>query len=96
MAGGEKIKASEKQLAKLDEECQDLLRSGIAITSAAQCVEELVLNSVDAGSTCIAVRVDLPCGRIQCVDNGSGMTKSQLEKVAHRSVLLFLFLSQCH
>lgn len=46
-------------------EVQSCLRSGIATPSIAQCVEELVLNSVDAGATCVAVRVDVPNFKIQ-------------------------------
>ena len=41
------------------------LRSGVAITSMAQCVEELVENCVDAGATCIAVRVDVSRFKLQ-------------------------------
>ena len=35
------------------------LRSGVAITGVAQCVVELVENAIDAGATCIAVRMDI-------------------------------------
>ena len=60
------------------------LRSGVTICSFQQCVEELVLNAVDAGATCIAVRLDIEAGRVQVVDNGCGMTQEQLAIVAER------------
>ena len=41
------------------------LRSGIAITSMAQCVEELIENCIDAGATCVAVRVDVSRFKVQ-------------------------------
>ena len=41
------------------------LRSGIAITSLAQCVCELVDNSIDAGGSCVAVRVDITKFKVQ-------------------------------
>ena len=63
---------------------QAKLRSGVAITSFQQCVEELILNSVDAKATCVAVRVDVACGKIQVVDNGHGMAKDELGLVADR------------
>lgn len=66
------------------EEVQARLRSGVAISSICQCVEELVLNSIDAEATCIAVRVDTEAGKVQVVDNGSGVSKDDLEKVGMR------------
>ncbi|CAI9719393.1 DNA mismatch repair protein Mlh3-like [Octopus vulgaris] len=63
---------------------QSYIRSGVAITSVTQCVEELLLNAVDAGAKCIAVRVDLSCFRIQVVDNGSGIAVEELDKVGQR------------
>ncbi|XP_064599786.1 uncharacterized protein LOC135466298 isoform X2 [Liolophura sinensis] len=60
------------------------LRSEVAITSVTQCVEELVLNSLDAGANCVAVRVDMPCFKIQVVDNGSGIRSGQLDVIATR------------
>lgn len=76
----------------LPSELQVRLRSGVAITSFTQCVEELVLNALDAASSCIAVRVDVPLGKIQVVDNGNGITREELSLVANRYKL---FIS-CH
>ena len=78
------VQTREKMLHKLNAEIQARLRSGVAITSVAQCVEELVLNSIDARATCVAVRVDMSCCKIQVVDNGIGMSHASLEKVAER------------
>ena len=41
------------------------LRSGVALTSVAHCVGELVENSIDADAKCIAVRIDLTKFKIQ-------------------------------
>ena len=41
------------------------LRSGFAITSVSQCVGELVENSIDAGATCVAVRIDVVKFKVQ-------------------------------
>lgn len=60
------------------------IRSGVAITSITQCVEELLLNAVDAGSRCVAVRIDLSCFRVQVVDNGTGIAADQLDKIGQR------------
>ena len=49
----------------LDESARNRLRSGVAIRSMAHCVGELVENSIDAGATCIAVRVDTTKFKIQ-------------------------------
>lgn len=60
------------------------LRSGSSVASIAHCTEELVQNSVDAGATCIAVRVDLSLHKVQVIDNGSGIDKRDLAKIATR------------
>lgn len=36
------------------------------------------------GATCIAVRVDMSCFKIQVFDNGHGVQKDDLETVAER------------
>ncbi|CAM1320345.1 MLH3 (predicted) [Pycnogonum litorale] len=60
------------------------LRSGVAITSVGQCVEELVLNSIDADATCIAIRIDTSSYKIQVVDNGHGITYGGLKLIGER------------
>lgn len=52
-------------LKRLDVSVRSKLRSGISITNLAQCVCELVDNSIDSGGTCIAVRVDLTKYKVQ-------------------------------
>ncbi|XP_041351315.1 uncharacterized protein LOC121370257 [Gigantopelta aegis] len=75
----------------LPQELRSRLRSGVTITHLTQCVEELVMNSLDAGANCIAVRIDLPCFKIQVVDNGTGISSEQLEMIGNR-----YFTSKCH
>lgn len=52
-------------LSLLDERVRSKLRSGVAITSVAQCVGELVENAIDAEAKCIAVRADISKYKIQ-------------------------------
>uniref|UniRef100_A0A672FVY0 WW domain-containing protein n=1 Tax=Salarias fasciatus TaxID=181472 RepID=A0A672FVY0_SALFA len=68
----------------LPAEVQGRLRSGVAIPSLQQCVEELVLNSIDAGSTCVGVRVDMEAFKVQVIDNGAGMSAEDMERVGNR------------
>ncbi|XP_006811535.1 DNA mismatch repair protein Mlh3-like [Saccoglossus kowalevskii] len=75
----------------LSDEVRSRLRSGIAITSLTQCVEELVLNSIDANATCIAVRVDIPCYKVHVIDNGTGITVEQMKLIGQRYAT-----SKCH
>ncbi|XP_068254225.1 DNA mismatch repair protein Mlh3 isoform X2 [Nyctibius grandis] len=74
----------------LVEDVRARLRSGVTINSLGQCVEELVLNSIDAKATCIAIRVDLEAFKIQVVDNGSGMGREDLNAMGKR-----YFTSKC-
>lgn len=75
---------------RLAEDVQARLRSGVTVNSLGQCVEELVLNSIDAKATCVAIRVDLEAFKIQVVDNGSGMGKEDLKAIGKR-----YFTSKC-
>ncbi|XP_051516242.1 DNA mismatch repair protein Mlh3-like isoform X2 [Myxocyprinus asiaticus] len=68
----------------LPKEVQAQLRSGVAIFSLQQCVEELILNSIDAGATCVAVKIDIEACKVQVIDNGSGMCQEDMEKVGIR------------
>lgn len=65
-------------------EVQGKLRSGVAVPSLQQCVEELVLNSIDAGANCVGVRLNMEALKIQVIDNGAGMSPEDLERVGNR------------
>lgn len=68
----------------LSKEVQAKLRSGVAVPSLQQCVEELVLNSIDAGATCVGVRTDMEAFKVRVVDNGAGMSAGDMECVGNR------------
>ena len=63
---------------------QSKIRSAIAITSYAQCVEELILNALDSSASCIAVRVNISSGFIMVVDNGSGINYKSMKVLGER------------
>ena len=75
----------------LDEDVRSLLRSGIAISSLTQCIDELVLNSLDASATCITVRVNIPSLQVQVSDNGTGISRDSLNALGTRYAT-----SKCH
>ncbi|XP_073679315.1 DNA mismatch repair protein Mlh3 isoform X2 [Garra rufa] len=68
----------------LPKDVQAQLRSGVTIFSLQQCVEELILNSIDAGATCVAVKIDIDACKLQVIDNGSGMCLEDMERVGLR------------
>ncbi|XP_040916657.1 DNA mismatch repair protein Mlh3 isoform X2 [Toxotes jaculatrix] len=68
----------------LPKEVQGKLRSGVAIPSLQQCVEELILNSIDAGATCVGVRMDMEAFKVQVIDNGAGLSAEDMECVGNR------------
>ncbi|KAL2789701.1 DNA mismatch repair protein Mlh3 isoform 2 [Daubentonia madagascariensis] len=74
----------------LSVEVQAKLRSGLAINSLGQCVEELALNSIDAEAKCVAVRVNMETFQVQVIDNGFGMGSDDVDKVGNR-----YFTSKC-
>ncbi|RZC27690.1 uncharacterized protein BDFB_000738 [Asbolus verrucosus] len=84
----------------LDNKVIDQIRSSSTIDSVTQCLTELVepncvviivLNSLDAKSMAIAVRVNLTTFRIQIVDNGKGISRQNLEFVGQRYMT-----NKCH
>ncbi|RUS83025.1 hypothetical protein EGW08_009213 [Elysia chlorotica] len=80
-----------KKILSLSADVKAAIRTGVALTSFAQAVEELVLNSIDAGATSVAVRIDLPYFKIQVVDNGSGISFEQFSSLGQR-----YSTSKCH
>uniref|UniRef100_A0A3B4B465 Histidine kinase/HSP90-like ATPase domain-containing protein n=1 Tax=Periophthalmus magnuspinnatus TaxID=409849 RepID=A0A3B4B465_9GOBI len=68
----------------LPKEVQGKLRSGVALPSLQQCVEELLVNSIDAGAFCVGVRVDMDAFKIQVIDNGRGMSAEDIGCVGNR------------
>uniref|UniRef100_A0A8C3YT86 MutL homolog 3 n=1 Tax=Catagonus wagneri TaxID=51154 RepID=A0A8C3YT86_9CETA len=75
----------------LSVEVQARLRSGLAICSLGQCVEELALNSIDAEAKCVAVRVNMETFQVQVIDSGTGMGSDDVDKVGNR-----YFTSKCN
>ncbi|XP_016404743.1 DNA mismatch repair protein Mlh3-like [Sinocyclocheilus rhinocerous] len=45
---------------------------------------ELILNSIDAGATCVAVKIDIEACKLQVIDNGTGMCREDMERVGLR------------
>ncbi|KAM6961232.1 DNA mismatch repair protein Mlh3 [Aplochiton taeniatus] len=74
----------------LPQEVQEKLRSGVAIFSLQQCIEELVVNSIDAAATCVGVRLDMEAYKVQVIDNGTGMALEDMQHVGNR-----YFTSKC-
>ncbi|XP_029349609.1 DNA mismatch repair protein Mlh3 isoform X2 [Echeneis naucrates] len=68
----------------LPKEVQGKVRSGVAIPSLQQCVEELILNSIDAGASCVGVRTDTEALKVQVVDNGAGLSAADMDCVGNR------------
>ena len=62
---------------------QVALEQGASLTSPWQCVEQLVLNSLAAGATSVAVRAHLAPNNLwlQVADDGRGLSKEELEVV---------------
>ncbi|CAJ1073599.1 DNA mismatch repair protein Mlh3 isoform X2 [Xyrichtys novacula] len=68
----------------LPADVQGKLRSGVAVPSLQQCVEELMLNSIDAGATCVGVRMDMDALKVQVIDNGAGINAEDMENLGNR------------
>ncbi|XP_026471636.1 DNA mismatch repair protein Mlh3-like [Ctenocephalides felis] len=69
---------------ELPNNVQKAIRSGIGFGKISECMMELIYNSIDAGSTCIAIRFDLNKFYLQILDNGEGISKDGLKMVGKR------------
>jgi len=66
------------------ERVKSALRTGVAIVSTEQCLEELVANSLDAGAASVSVMTDFTFHSVAVMDDGCGFTKDNLT-IAGRS-----------
>ena len=73
------------EIRQLGVDVQSRLAAGPVMTSAAQCVEELMLNCLDAGATCVAVRVEMQFYyKLSVVDNGEGIHRANMDVLGNR------------
>lgn len=75
---------SRKRLKPLPNEIRSIVRSGITINTVAQCVEELVCNSIDAKGKSIHIGVNLDQFNVRVEDDGVGIIEADLEEVGVR------------
>ncbi|KAL6586460.1 hypothetical protein OROMI_001448 [Orobanche minor] len=73
-----------KSIERLPEAIHNSVRSGIVICDLARIVEELVFNSIDAGSTKVSVAVGVGKYYVKVDDNGSGFTRDGLLLLGER------------
>ncbi|CAG7718352.1 unnamed protein product [Allacma fusca] len=72
------------KLLKLPTELANLIRSGVVAPTFVRCVEELVLNSIDAEATKVSIKINFEDYNLQVEDNGCGIEKEDLELVGER------------
>ena len=69
------------QLRRLAPPEQERLRASLVITSIAQCVRELVQNSLDAGASTISIRVHCSEWHVSVSDDGAGIPSASMPLV---------------
>jgi DNA mismatch repair protein MutL len=69
---------------ELPREVIQKLRSGVAISTLSQAVEELVCNSIDARAVSVDVSVCVASGFVEVRDNGVGMDLADLLRCGNR------------
>ncbi|CAH2040641.1 unnamed protein product, partial [Iphiclides podalirius] len=69
---------------KLEKEVQSGLIAATKIKNYERAIEELVYNSLDSGSSSIAIRINIHDSFIQVIDNGSGISKSDINLLGQR------------
>ncbi|XP_030759380.1 DNA mismatch repair protein Mlh3-like [Sitophilus oryzae] len=72
------------ELKRLNSDVISKIRSSFNVSNVAQCVFELICNSLDAKASSVAVRVNLISFKIQIADNGEGITKGNMELIGLR------------
>ncbi|EDV21601.1 uncharacterized protein TRIADDRAFT_59762 [Trichoplax adhaerens] len=72
------------KIQKLDEDSRNQIASQLCINTFSQCIEELVLNSIDAKSTHILIAVDPNRLNVEVCDNGDGIDSENLRFVGLR------------
>ncbi|CAG9860026.1 unnamed protein product [Phyllotreta striolata] len=72
------------KLKKLHSDVIKKTRSSFMINTLSQAALELILNSLDAEATAIAVRINMVTLRIQVVDNGKGVLKENMQSIGNR------------
>jgi DNA mismatch repair protein MutL len=73
-----------RSIRQLDSHSASMIRSACALPRFAAIVEELVLNSLDAGATTVHVAFDVQESMITVRDDGHGMTGAELSVVGER------------
>jgi len=69
----------------LSKEVVNKIAAGEVVERPASVVKELIENSIDAGSTEIRIIIEeFGTKKIQIIDNGSGISKSDLDKLFHK------------
>uniref|UniRef100_A0A2H1WC23 SFRICE_005849 n=1 Tax=Spodoptera frugiperda TaxID=7108 RepID=A0A2H1WC23_SPOFR len=71
-------------LKKLPNDVQSLLCASAQINSFKRAMEELIYNSLDAGSTSIAIRIHIQESTIQVIDSGHGIAKTDFHLIGQR------------
>jgi DNA mismatch repair protein MutL len=76
--------AMSADLRRLAEPVAARLRSGAAITSITQVVQELIENSLDAGARAVSISVHIAQGYVEVADDGAGMSLNDLARCGTR------------
>ncbi len=74
---------------KLSQPTIDSIRSSIVIASLPQALEEIVLNSLDAGSTGIDIQVNSSNFSFAVIDNGCGIAYEDLIILGERYSMFY-------
>ena len=76
------------RVTRLSSEASSHIRSGFALPSFGQCVEELIANSIDAGAKQITCEFSTKSLNCKVTDDGGGFSEKSLAKVGEK--LLYL------